>query len=580
MRVPRPARPLALLLLSFGSVTLAPAARAQQQEGGAPTGATPPTAASSTAAAAAATGAAAQADAGGAFAPGLPLDLRTTGPITLTVEQAVAIARAQSIALRAARLDAATTEAQVREARSGLLPSVALASSYTRNVVQANPFAGSSAGGLFSSLAFVDWLAYNERARTDADDGTNPITFPAYADSVNAGYQRAGVSLDGSDNPFGVANQFQNAVSVQQNLYNRSALIALRGARRLTEVQRQALVRQEQTTVDGARRAFYTVLLADAQVEVVRASVARARATENEAARRVEAGAAPRLLRLTAEVQRANLESQLVTAANAAALALENLKVTLGVPAEVAVRLDGSLEAAAAAAPLAGDAPSLLRTALDRRPEVAQARVGVELARINRELTRSAYFPSVGAFVNFGLSGSVPDNRNGVVSDPDAGPFAFRQTSTGFFSDAYWQPSVAAGVRLNWSLFDGGRTRAQVQQRRIAEEQAALTVARTEQAVRLDVQRALLNVEAAGTRLATQAQTVARAEESYRVADQRLGEGVTTALEVREASAQLDQSRLGYLQALFDLVTARSALDTALGTPVPPLGAAPVLPQN
>ncbi len=251
----------------------------------------------------------------------LPLRAQTvpSGPLSITLDEAREIARVQSYVLQSIRLDVDNAQAQVREAWASVMPDVALSSSYTRNLKSANPFAGSDAGGLFGSLGFVDWLAYNERARTDTDPGTSPIPFEAFGDSLNAGYNRAGIVLNQSDNPFSVPNSFQNQVSITQTLYSGAAFAAIKGAKKLTDINRRTVERQVQIVENQVESEFFAALLAQEQARVVQASVERARQTENETARRVEAGTTPKFQRLSAEVQRANLESQLVTAQNAAA---------------------------------------------------------------------------------------------------------------------------------------------------------------------------------------------------------------------------------------------------------------------
>ena len=490
-------------------------------------------------------------------------------PLVLTLDEAVERGRADNLQLRSLQLDLATARAQIREARSGLLPSVSLSSSYTRNIVAANPFAGSAAGGLFSSLGFVDWLAYNERSRTDANAATNPITLQAYQDSTQAGYQRAGITLDGGSNPFAVPNQFQNVVSVSQTLYNAAAFQAPRAARRLLTLSEQVALRQEQVVVDQVRQQYYQGLLAQERVRVVAQSLERLRETETEIARRVEAGVLPRFQRLSAEVQRVNAESQLAQAQNTADLTIEALKLTLDLPADQRVVLESRFDSAGLDAdPL--DREALTNAALERRPDLAQARIAIELERFNRTLTRANRLPSVAAFANFGYNGSVPDNRTFVTrdpSDPD-NPFAFREGENQRFSRSYWQGSVSAGVRLNWTIFDGYRTSAQLQQRDVAIQKAELGVETLERAVALDVQRSLLTIASARERLAATEQNVGRAEENYRIVERRLFEGVATQLELRDASEQLDQARLNFLQSLFDVRTARSGLDAVTGLPL------------
>ena len=574
-RVSSALRRAALLRLAFcfGGVGLLAAPSVQAQQQGAPQGGSQASsqggASSAPAASAPAQSMSAPSSGAFVFAPGMPRDVPGDGPIALTLDEALRIAREQSIALRSAQLDVQTVEAQIEEARASTRPNIALSGSYTRNFVTSNPFAGSSAGGLFATLGFLDWISYNERARTDADPATNPISLGAYRDSVSAGFTRAGVSTSSSDNPFGVPNQFQSALAISQPLYSRSARIALRAVSRLESIQTDAVQRQTEQLDEQVRQQYYAVLLADAQAEVVRQSLVRTRETVQEVSRRVDAGVLPRFQRLSAEVQEGNLATQLVQAENYAALARENLKVTLGLPPDRALVLEGGFEADAALAGVDGlNATPLIAEALGRRADVRQARTTVELQDIQRQLTASAQYPSASAFLNLGVTGNVPDDRSVTEPAPSGQPFDVRTRDRSFLSGDFWQPSVSGGVRLNWQLYDGNRTSAQVQQRRIAVEQARLNVVRAEQGVRLQVQQALVTVQGAQQRLLTQQQNVARAEESYRIANTRLDEGVTSALELREASNQLDAARLSYVQAIHDLLVARAALNTAVGAPV------------
>ena len=130
------------------------------------------------------------------------------GPVVLTLDEAIQIALVQNLALQNTKLDLRFAEAQVKEGWAELFPLIELNSSYTRNVRSANPFAGSQAGGLFETLGFLDWLSFNEQARTDSDGDTSPISIQEFFFRQAQGYDRAGVVLDTGDNPFSVPNVY------------------------------------------------------------------------------------------------------------------------------------------------------------------------------------------------------------------------------------------------------------------------------------------------------------------------------------------------------------------------------------
>ncbi|MFW5972545.1 MAG: TolC family protein [Bacteroidota bacterium] len=490
----------------------------------------------------------------------------SSGSVTLTLEEAVQVALVNNFALRAARLDVESAGAQIREAWGQVMPQVDATSSYTRNLVTANPFAGSEAGGIFGSLGFVDWLAFNEQARTDGNPETEPIAFDEFMNRRQQGLAEAGAQLGGSSNPFGVDNQFVNGITVSQTIFSGQAFAAIRGARHLREINARGLDRQEQVMIDGVRRAFYQALLAEEQASVSLQSVQRTEATLTEVSRRVDQGVAPKFQRLSAEVELANLETQYMQVSASAETALDQLKMELGIPADVVVQLRGELDAEPVRL-VRISAQDAAELAIDRRPDLRQARLAIELRQIDRKMTRAQFYPTLSAFANLNYNGNVPDSRTIVSSNPDD-PFVFSTRDRGLFSSDFWDPSVNVGMRLTWNLFNGFQSSAQMQRREVAIRRAEVEFEQLHQAVYLEVQRALRDLETAEQRIRSQEANVARAELNYEFARTRLREGVATPLEERDASSALDTSRLNYLQAVHDYLIARSAFEAAVGSDV------------
>lgn len=490
---------------------------------------------------------------------------------TLTLEDAIQIARVQNYALRNLQLNVENASAQVKEAWGTVMPQVNLNTSYTRNIVSANPFAGSSAGGLFQSLGFLDWLSYNERVRMDDDAGSQPMSYIDFIERQRQGMQEAGIVLNESDNPFAVDNQFSTSISLEQTLFNKSAFAAIRGAEALKNINARAADRQEQLLIGQVREAFYGALLAQEQTNVSRQSVARTMQTVQEVGKQVVQGVAPKFQRLSAEVELANLQTAYVQVQNQASLALDDLKLVLGIPIEQQISLRGDLKAENIDEFRTVSVDDAVATALANRPDLEQARLAVELRRIDRNITQAQFFPSVSAFLGFGYLGSVPDYR-GVITTDQNDPFRFSQENLRFFNTSYWNPSLNGGIRLTWTVFNGFQTSARAQQKQIAIDQAHNDAELLLQTVTLDVERAIKNLQAARQRIGAQEQNIQRAELNYQYAQARLTEGVATQLEEREASEQLDQSRLNYLQAVYDYLVAESAFETAVGRPLPETG--------
>ena len=506
------------------------------------------------------------------------------GTVRLSLDEAIEIALERNYALRTTELEVENARLQVREAYGTLYPRADLTSSYARNVVQANPFAGSAAGNIFGGLGAIGWLQFNENARTDGDPATMPISFQEYNRRIQDGQAAVGFVPGDGGNPFGTDNSFQNQVSISQPLYSGVAFAAVRGAQSLVDINRAAVAQAEDEVIDQTRRAFYGALLAQEQARVVEASRGRASETARDFTQLVAAGVSPKLDRLNAEVDLANAETQLVQARAGAETARDQLLFTLGLPVGVPVVLEGTLAPPQADLFRTVSTLEAIEEAVTDRPDLEQARLAVRLNEVQADITRAGKYPSLSAFANLGYSANVPDNRNFVFNPDPSDPFTFEEGSTGFFSDAYWQPSVTVGLSLNWNLFDGFQTRRRVQQNQIAVQQAEIQLEQATEAAKLEVAASLRQLASAERRLAAQAQTVATAETAYAFAQERLDVGTADLVDVRLASQNLDTSRLNFLQAVHDALVARSAYERATGTiapePVRPAAPTPTTAAN
>ena len=495
--------------------------------------------------------------------------------LTLTLTTAVRTALEKNHELQLAQYDVREANAQVREAWGNLYPSLDLTGGYTRNLVTANPFAGSDAARLLGGGGQTDWLAYNERQRLN---NGQPISFDAFSQRRRDSIQAAGVSLGGGGNPFGVDNEFRAGLQLTQTLYSKQAFASVKGSQQFKDVSRLARNRQVQTTTNEVVTAFYQALLAQERADVRRQRVERARTTLQEVSQQVRRGVTPKAQRLGAEVELSNARTQLIEARNAADLAQDNLKRTIGLSPKRPISLKGDLDKQQddGLQQISMETISMSRAvdqALENRPDLKRARLNVELRAIQKERSRAEFFPRVEAVANFDYTGRVPDNRSRVqTTNPQnpTDPFFFREQQRGFFSDNFWNPSMSVGLQLTWNIFNGFQSSSRLQQAEIQRQRAKTQLDQLRQAVTVEVRRAVRNLENARERIQTQETTVRRAKQNYDHVSKRVSEGVARPIELREASDQLDQSRLNYLQAVYDYLVARSDLETALGQPLTP----------
>ncbi len=118
---------------------------------------------------------------------------------------------------------------------------------------------------------------------------------------------------------------------------------------------------------------------------------------------------------------------------------------------------------------------------------------------------------------------------------------------------------------LQWTLFSGLDTRAQVSQAREKLEQLRVQHQDLGEQVRLDVQTAYLSVKDTADRIRVTQTAVTQGEENLRLNEERYKEQVGTATDVIDAQTLLTRTRVNYYNALYDHQMAKAQLLWAMG---------------
>jgi outer membrane protein len=118
---------------------------------------------------------------------------------------------------------------------------------------------------------------------------------------------------------------------------------------------------------------------------------------------------------------------------------------------------------------------------------------------------------------------------------------------------------------MQWTLFSGLDTKAQVSQARLRVEQLREQHKDLNDQVRLDVQNAYLKVKETADRIRTTEKAVAQGEENLRLNEERYKEAVGTATDVIDADTLLTRTRVNYFTALYDHQMAKAELMWAIG---------------
>lgn len=372
----------------------------------------------------------------------------------------------------------------------------------------------------------------------------------------------------------------------QPNTYNTNATLsvplfqggrvrnATRAAARLRDAATAEVAGAELDVTLQTLDAYLAAQLAERLVRIQEANLQLAEAQVRQAEQFEEGGRGSRYDVLRARVARSNLVPGLIQARGDRDVALQELRRLTNLPAEQPLRLSTELDPAAvraASQQLAGAALAD-SAALEALPAVRAARLRALAGDANVRAANAALLPTVSVNLVQGYQAfpgdwSLPIRPGGLETvECPAGSEAGRvctQQNGGWFSDRSLQVAVA------WPVFDGFRARNDLRQVRAQAAIADLQAVQAAENARADAARARTQLEAARATFDAVRQTVAEAEEAFRLASLRYARGLGTQLEVSDAQLALLTARTNEARATFDLYLANAGLARALGRPLP-----------
>ena len=334
----------------------------------------------------------------------------------------------------------------------------------------------------------------------------------------------------------------QAAANLTLNLWTAGRLSSATGmARAGLEASRwqealavDALVYNVETAYDG-------VLLAAEMVAIQEG--ARAVALENLRVTQeaYDQGQASKYDLLRSRVEAANREAPLVKARNDLHLARLGLLRLCGLDPQTRLELTDPLSEVAQPQEL----DSLLARMAADSPELQALRHQLTAARLSVDLARAGRGPMVQLQGQYALQGQWDDEIF-----PDSGETA---------------KSASAALAFSWPIFDGFAAKAQIQGSRANLRQAELELERVTRDRELGVRQAHTNLLNALAAMEGRREAVDLAEETYRLAQVRLDNGLATPLERLDADQALTEARAQLASALYDCNEAVAALKLAVG---------------
>ena len=291
-------------------------------------------------------------------------------------------------------------------------------------------------------------------------------------------------------------------------------------------------------------RAFLAVLTAQASVDVVGQALERTGAHLADVRNQLGVGLVPPSDVLTIEAQHARQRMLSIEARNILQTTTAELKRLIGIDQAASVELAADLKVGTTTA-----------------ASVAQPFLAVDVARENRAERKSLLFRITAAEERVAAASAA---RLPVLT-AIAGYDMARPNPRIFPIQERWRPSWDVGVHVRWSLFDGGRVRAETAEAAANRRAVAARLRDFDSLIEVEIRQRTADLESARASIDAAEAGVRAATEARRVIAERFSAGVATNTDVLTAQTALLQAELDRTRARANAEMAGARLQRALG---------------
>jgi outer membrane protein TolC len=334
----------------------------------------------------------------------------------------------------------------------------------------------------------------------------------------------------------GPYNRFDARIQMAQSLFNLASIRRYQAAGRGVQLAEQQRRLAEQQVTIATALSYVGLLEAGQSVAAAESNLQLAQRLLDLAISQRNAGIATGLDVARAETRLANQQVQLAQAKTNQDTARLTLLRTIGIPLSGQVTLADSMKFEPQLPP---DTAGAIRQALEGRVELQVAAEQLRVAQLERKAAMGNWAPSVSAFGDYGSSGNKPNEVN--------------------------LPTRSVGVRVDVPIFDGGRTRSEVQAAASRLRQAEMQLSDLRAAVEKDLRQALDHLATREEQMRAARKNLELTERELSLAQDRFQNGVADNIEVTNAQTGVENARQLVVSSLAQFNIARLNLFAALG---------------
>jgi outer membrane protein TolC len=341
---------------------------------------------------------------------------------------------------------------------------------------------------------------------------------------------------------FGGEDQFVSFVSAVQPLFNPQAFPTMQHSRLEEEEKRLELNGSRIGTEASVKQTYLQILVLQERINLQHESINRNQRVLQDAKSLFLQGKGLRVDTLRAYTAVKNLQPDLLRLTSAVQNSKLQLKALMGIDSLQEIQLTDSLFL-----PDEGSIPAtdeVYQRAKNNNPTYQVIRLQEQLDEQQTHIASSARLPVLSAVAQYQLQ---------------------TQTNDFEYGNAYYPSSSFVGLQLSVPLFTGLSNQAKVKQAKISKEQTALRTKYAFEQLRASVHRVVSESHESLARLQTAVDVEETAQLSYDIIQYRYKKGVASRLELTDAELELSTAQSNYLEAVYDYLSARIALQQIMG---------------
>jgi outer membrane protein len=253
-------------------------------------------------------------------------------------------------------------------------------------------------------------------------------------------------------------------------------------------------------------------------------------------------GAVSEFDKISAEVQMRSIKPNVISAANAVTLAKLQLKVLMGITADVDIKTDDNLtnyESMLFANQLKEEDMSL-----ENNTTMKQFELNMKLLEKNVKSLKTNFMPTLSMSFSYQYQSLYNPNIN--------------------FFDYTWSNSSSLMFNLSIPLYRASNF-TKVKSARIQMRQLDWNRIDTERKLNMQVVSYRNNMTASSEQVVSNKENVMQAEKAVQIAGKRYEVGKGTVLELNSSQVSLTQAQLTYNQSIYDYLVSKADLDQVLG---------------